>query len=39
LDIVHEEVQVGEEIIDSFQTKGAISILNQIKGTKNAENG
>lgn len=39
LDIIHEEVQIGEEVVDSFQTKGAISILNHIKGTKNTEDG
>ena len=34
LEIQHEPATIGEEELDTYKTKGAISILDHIKGTK-----
>ena len=36
---MHEEVAVGNETVDSYKTKGSISILDHLKGTKQSESG
>jgi protein import protein ZIM17 len=35
----HEEATLGKETIDAYETKGAVSIMDKLKGTKNTETG